>query len=309
MQLELWQMALLVGIGILVAFSMSFIAQTGQSIVIPVVLLLTGDVFLAIATNALNDLLTSVVVGTSYARAGNVIFKKNQAVFLLLASISIIIGAIIVFTTLIGHALGWFLPILVIGFGIYIILKGFPTPESVKRSVAQLARRLLSGKQMNERTQAVLDHLVAAENVQDDDDRDVIGLLPETSRIYKVVVACISVYVGLNSGLAGANSGVIMAIMLVMLHGFPVKKAVATALIMSIGICGFTVLMYGILGWIVAGKLLFDFGISFFIGLGSVTTGLIVPRFIRKLPVRKFGIGISLASITLGAVALVFFFS
>nr|MDO8116668.1 hypothetical protein [Candidatus Sigynarchaeota archaeon] len=136
MSLEPWQMALLVGIGILVAFSMSFIAQTGQSIVIPVVLLLTGDVFLAIAANALNDLLTSMVVGISYARAGNVIFKKNQAKFLLFASISIVIGAVIVFTTVVGQALGWFLPMFVIGFGILIIIKGFPTPESVKRAVA-----------------------------------------------------------------------------------------------------------------------------------------------------------------------------
>ena len=58
MSLELYQIILLVVIGALVGISISFVGQTGQGVVFPLVFLITGDVFLAIAINVLNDLIT-----------------------------------------------------------------------------------------------------------------------------------------------------------------------------------------------------------------------------------------------------------
>ena len=55
MTLEIYQIAILISIGALVGISISFIGQTGLGIVLPIILLFTGDVFLAIAVNLLND--------------------------------------------------------------------------------------------------------------------------------------------------------------------------------------------------------------------------------------------------------------
>ena len=61
-------MIILIGIGLLVGISISFVGQTGQGVVLPIVLLFTGDVFLAIAVNLLNDLITSFIVSIRYIR-------------------------------------------------------------------------------------------------------------------------------------------------------------------------------------------------------------------------------------------------
>jgi len=51
MVLEIYQIVILISIGALVGISISFIGQTGMGIVFPIILLFTGDVFLAIAIN------------------------------------------------------------------------------------------------------------------------------------------------------------------------------------------------------------------------------------------------------------------
>ena len=68
MALDIFQIFLLIGIGALVGISLSFAGQTGQGIVLPIILLLTGDVFLAIAINLLNDLITTTFVSIKYIR-------------------------------------------------------------------------------------------------------------------------------------------------------------------------------------------------------------------------------------------------
>ena len=61
MALEIYQILILLSIGALVGISISFIGQTGLGIVLPIILLFTGDVFLAIAINLLNDLITHIM--------------------------------------------------------------------------------------------------------------------------------------------------------------------------------------------------------------------------------------------------------
>ncbi len=68
MVLQIYQIVILISIGALVGISISFIGQTGLGIVLPIILLFTGDVFLAIAINLLNDLITSATVSIGYLR-------------------------------------------------------------------------------------------------------------------------------------------------------------------------------------------------------------------------------------------------
>jgi uncharacterized membrane protein YfcA len=88
--LELYQIVILILIGALVGISISFIGQTGLGIVLPIVLLFTGDVFLAIAVNLLNDLITSATVSMGYLRKNQ--FKIRIDIFII-----IIIGIIATF--------------------------------------------------------------------------------------------------------------------------------------------------------------------------------------------------------------------
>ena len=69
MVLELYQIILLLIVGAFVGIGMSFVGQTGQGVVMPIILLLTGNVFLAIAINLLNDLITAGTVSITYIRS------------------------------------------------------------------------------------------------------------------------------------------------------------------------------------------------------------------------------------------------
>jgi uncharacterized membrane protein YfcA len=90
MVLEFYQIVILISIGALVGISISFIGQTGLGIVLPIILLFTGDVFLAIAINLLNDLITSATVSIGYLRKKQ--FKIRLDIFII-----IIIGIVTTF--------------------------------------------------------------------------------------------------------------------------------------------------------------------------------------------------------------------
>ncbi|GAH18065.1 unnamed protein product [marine sediment metagenome] len=82
MALELYQIIILISIGALVGISISFIGQTGLGIVLPIILLFTGDVFLAIAINLLNDLITAAAVSIGYLRKKQ--FKIRVDIFIIM---------------------------------------------------------------------------------------------------------------------------------------------------------------------------------------------------------------------------------
>ncbi len=62
MPLDPFVIVILIIAGSSVGLSMSFIGQTGSGIVIPIVFILTGDIFLAIVINLLNDLIAASAV-------------------------------------------------------------------------------------------------------------------------------------------------------------------------------------------------------------------------------------------------------
>jgi len=82
MPLDIFQILLLIGIGALVGISLSFAGQSGQGIVLPIILLLTGDVFLAIAINLLNDLITTTFISIKYIRNNQ--FQLHLNIFIIL---------------------------------------------------------------------------------------------------------------------------------------------------------------------------------------------------------------------------------
>ncbi len=106
----------------------------------------------------------------------------------------------------------------------------------------------------------------------------------------------------------GANSGLIIALVLIILYGYPLKKSVGTALILSIFMCIFTFSFYQVLGFIFEGQLYFDWEMVIYLGLGSFFTGLIVSNYVQKLSAKMMGRGMGITMILLGLISLIFYF-
>ncbi|MHA1105373.1 MAG: hypothetical protein ACTSPN_06585, partial [Promethearchaeota archaeon] len=110
MALEVYQIVVLISIGALVGISISFIGQTGLGIVLPIILLLTGDVFLAIAVNLLNDLITTAAVSIGYLRKKQFKIRVDTFIIMIIAVFVSFIGVFILMTTPLGNIFGWFIP-------------------------------------------------------------------------------------------------------------------------------------------------------------------------------------------------------
>ena len=77
MELDLFQIIILLIAGATVGISMSFIGQTGSGIVIPIVYLITGDILLAIAINLMNDFIVASAVSINYTNFEETKVQKN----------------------------------------------------------------------------------------------------------------------------------------------------------------------------------------------------------------------------------------
>ena len=130
MSLEIYQIIILLLIGALVGISISFVGQTGQGVVLPIVLLLTGDAFLAIAINLLNDLITSVFVSIGYIRKGELEIRKDTFIIIIIAILISLLGVFILLITPIGNIYGWFIPLFIAILGFIFLYRGFPTTET-----------------------------------------------------------------------------------------------------------------------------------------------------------------------------------
>ena len=107
----------------------------------------------------------------------------------------------------------------------------------------------------------------------------------------------------------GANSGFIITLILVMLYGYPLKKGVGTALILSICMCVFTFIIYQVLGGIFKpDQAFFNLEITLSLAIGSVICALIMPLYIQKLSAKTMGKTMGMIIVILGLVCLVFFF-
>ena len=305
MVLEFYQIVILISIGALVGISISFIGQTGLGIVLPIVLLFTGDVFLAIAINLLNDLLTSAAVSIGYFRKKQ--FKLRLDIFLIIVIgiVTTFFGVFILMTTPLGSIYGWFVPIFIMFLGVLFLKRGFPTYESVKKMAQNWASKTVKkGKSEEELTE--LNKKIDEQLTSETDT--IKGFISRGSRMYYILAIGFGIFVGINSGLFGASSGLVFVLALVVIYGYPLKKGVGTALILSmiIGLCTFS--FYQIFGITIKGRFFLNFELSFYLAIGSITSGIIASTYIQKLSAKTMGRAVGIVIFVLGTLALVFYF-
>ncbi|MHA1659267.1 MAG: sulfite exporter TauE/SafE family protein, partial [Promethearchaeota archaeon] len=297
MSLEIYQIIILISIGALVGISISFIGQTGLGVVLPIILLLTGDVFLAIAINLLNDLITSATVSIGYLRKKEFKIRIDICITMIVAIFISFLGVFILMTTTLGNIFGWFIPLFIIFLGILFLKRGFPTYDSVKKMVRKIAYKTLKTDNSEEK----LAELNKKIDEQLNTDKDSIqGFISRGSRLFYLLAIVFGIFVGLNSGIFGASSGLIFVLALVILYGYPLKKGVGTALILSIIISFCTLLFYQILGIVIKGQLFLNFELSLYLAIGSIISGIIASTRVQKLSAKTMGRAVGLVISVLG---------
>ncbi len=305
MTLEIYQIIILLLIGALVGISISFVGQTGQGVVLPIILLFTGDAFLAIAINLLNDLITSVFVSIGYLRKREFKIRKDTFIIIILAIFISLLGVFILLITPIGNIYGWFIPLFITILGFIFLYRGFPTTETLKRTANKLTQKFLKKSSSTENFKA--------KEIEDDDEFlngkvDIQGFIPIGSRLFYILAFIFGIIIGINSGLFGANSGFIIVLALVLIYGYPIKKGVGTALLLSIVICLSTFIIYQILGIMIKGQFFFNLEISIYLAIGSIITGLTASIYVQRLSAKTMGRGVGIVIFMLGMISLIFYF-
>jgi len=305
MVLQIYQIVILISIGALVGISISFIGQTGLGIVFPIILLFTGDVFLAIAINLLNDLITAAAVSIGYLRKKQFKIRVDTFIIMVIAVFISFFGVFTLMTSPLGNIFGWFIPIFTMTLGLTFLKRGFPTYESVKKMAQNMARKTIKrGKSEEELAELnkKIDEQLASET------GTIQGFISRGSRLFFLLAIVFGIIIGLNSGLFGASSGLFFVLALVIIYGYPLKKGVGTALILSIiiGLC--TLSFYQIFGITIKGRFFFDFELSFYIAIGSIISGIIASTYIQKLSAKTMGRAVGFIIFALGALSLVFYF-
>ncbi|MHA1148512.1 MAG: sulfite exporter TauE/SafE family protein [Promethearchaeota archaeon] len=304
MELELFQVIILIITGAAVGISMSFIGQTGSGIVIPIVYLMTGDILLAVATNILNDLIAALAVSISYLKNKNYeMIKENFYLLGISIAISIICVAILMLTNL-SNIYGILMPILFIVIGIGVLRKGFPTAESIKETVHKITEKFFKGKKSEEDIVELEEKL----DIQIDSGNQIIeGIIPIGSKLFFISVLLVGILLGINSGLFGAGGGFIIAVVLI-LWGYPLKKAVGTALIFGIGICLSTFVIFQVFGYFFHGRFFVDWTITLYLAIGAISIGLVMSVLVQDMSAKTMGAGMGSVMILLGTITLIIYF-
>jgi uncharacterized membrane protein YfcA len=306
--LEIYHIIILIFIGALVGISMSFVGQTGQGVVVPLILLITGDVLLAISVNVLNDFIAATSVAINYVRKKQYYLSRNIIILIVVSLIASFFGVLLLILTPLSKVFGWFLPAFIILLGSTILSKGFPTSESLKDLVQKISQRFLKYKKTEVEIQESEREPEKIENSLSTEDQQIESVIKLYSKLFFILAIILGVLVGLNSGMFGANSGFIITLALIILYGYPLKKSVGTALILSIIMCFFTFTTYQILGSIVKDQLYFNLEFVLYLGIGSFTTGLIASNFVQRISAKSMGRGMGATMILLGSVSLTFYF-
>ena len=306
--LEIYHIILLIFIGALVGISMSFVGQTGQGVVVPLILLITGDVLLAIAVNVINDLIAATSVAINYVRKKQYYLSKNIIILIVISLIASFLGVLILITTPLSTIFGWFLPAFIILLGATILSKGFPTSESLKETVYKISQIFLKHKKVEPDLEKIERISEAVEEKSIINGDHIESVIEPYSKLFYFLALLLGMFVGLNSGMFGANSGLIITLVLIILYGYPLKKSVGTALILSIVMCIFTFCTYQILGFTIKGQLFFDWELILYLGIGSFFTGFIISNYVQKLSAKAMGRGMGATMILLGLTSLVFYF-
>lgn len=305
MSLEIYQIITLLLIGALVGISISFVGQTGQGVVLPIVLLLTGDAFLAIAVNLLNDFITSIFVSIVYIRKKEFKIRKDTLIIIIVALLFSLLGVFILLITPIGNIYGWFIPLFITILGFVFLYRGFPTTETLRRTAYNLSQKFLkksSNTEIFDKKEKKPDEKFGTEV------EDIQGFILSGSKLFYILALVFGIIIGLNSGLFGANSGFIIVLALVVIYGYPIKKGVGTALMLSIVMCLGTFLVYQFLGITIKGQFFFDLEISLFLAIGSIITGIIASLYVQRLSAKTMGRGVGIIIFMLGIISLIIYF-
>ncbi|MFX1322144.1 MAG: sulfite exporter TauE/SafE family protein [Promethearchaeota archaeon] len=305
MSLEIYQIIILISIGALVGTSMSFIGQTGQGVVVPLILIFSGDVFLAIAISVLNDLIAAIAVGINYTRKKQFYFRRDILILILIAVITAFLGVFILMMTPLGTVFGWAIPIFIIFLGLAILRKGFPTSESLQRTVNNIIKRFSRNKSNEINNKESQNNFKEPNSVHNE---EIQGFIKPYSRLFYILAIILGIFVGINSGMFGASSGFIITLVLIILYGYPIKKSVGTALLLSIFMCFFTFSIYQILGFTIKGQFYYNWEFTLYLGIGSLITGFIVSNYVQKLSAKAMGRGMGATMIFLGTISLIFYF-
>ena len=304
MNLEVYEILILIAIGALVGIGMSFMGQTGQGLVMPVVLLLTGDVFLTIVINVLNDLIAATSVSIGYIRKKEYKFQINIFIVIILAIVFVCIGVYLLMVTPLESIYGWFIPAFIICLGLFFIKSGYASTERLKVILRNIYNRFL--KSNEEKTLNDLDRKKIMEKSAK--NNEIQEVIPYGSKLFYIIAVVFGFFLGMNSGLFGANSGMIIVLALIILYGYPIKKSIGTALILSIIVSILTFTLYQFFGFLVKGTYYFNLEISFFLACGSIITGLLASTYIQRLSAKTMGRAMGIVMVILGTIALTFYF-
>lgn len=308
MVLEIYHIILLIGIGALVGISMSFVGQTGQGVVVPLILLITGDVLLAIAVNVLNDFIAATSVAINYVRKKQYYIGKNIGLLIIISLIAAFIGVLLLILTPLSAIFGWFLPVFIILLGSTILYKGFPTSKTLKETVKKIYNRFSKKEKGNIVLEEIEKHHERVEEIQIMEGEQIESLIRPYSKLFFLLAIVLGIIIGLNSGMFGANSGFIITLVLIILYGYPLKKSVGTALILSIVMCIFTFSTYQILGYTIKGQFYFNWEFILYLGIGSFITGFIISNYVQKLSAKAMGRGMGATMVLLGLISIIFYF-
>jgi uncharacterized membrane protein YfcA len=279
-------------IGALVGISMSFIGQTGQGVVVPLILLITGDVLLAIAINVVNDIIAAIPVAINYVRKKEFQVYKNVAILMVISVLTALLGVFILMTTQLKIIFGWVIPLFIIFLGSTILNKGFPTAESLNKLVQKIKLKFKKNRQ--DSTNSIVDEFKTT--------------IKPYSKLFFILAIVLGVYVGFNCGLFGASSGFIITLALIIIYGYPLKKGVGTAIVLSMIMCIFTFSMFQVLGYQYTGQFYYDWMITLYLGIGTFTSAIIFSNYVQRLSAKAMGRGIGAIMIFIGLISLIFYF-
>jgi len=189
--------------------------------------------------------------------------------------------------------------------GIVFLKRGFPTYESVKKMIKNLASKTMK-KDKDEEELADIDKKIEDQLVSE--SNSIEGFISRGSRLYYTLAIGFGLFIGVNSGLFGASSGLVFVLALVIIYGYPLKKGVGTALILSMIVSFCTFVFYQIFGLTIKGELFINLELSFYLAIGSITTGIIASTYIQKISAKTMGRAVGLVIFILGCLSLTFYF-
>ncbi len=305
MNLEVYEILILITIGGLVGIGMSFMGQTGQGLVMPIILMLTGDAFLAISVNLLNDLIAAVAVSIGYIRKEEYKLQVNILIVIILALVFACIGVYILMVTPLESIYGWFIPAFIICLGLIFIKSGYASTERLKTTLRNIYNRFLKNNE-DESTLIDIDRKINDEKIAK--NNEIQEVIPYGSKLFYIIAVVFGFFLGMNSGMFGANSGMIIVLALIILYGYPIKKSIGTALILSIIVSMLTFTLYQIFGILVKCTYYFNLEISVFLACGSIITGILASTYIQRLSAKTMGRAMGIVMVILGTLALTFYF-